>query len=68
MKITSLELSDSAILLILERRVHSNSIGVPSEHETELYILDFLKSKLHSLPVRGFLSFLEEQSLKDKKI
>jgi len=55
MKITSFEIDHDHILLVIESRVHSSYVGVPSSHETGMYILDFSKSELHPIRTEDLL-------------
>jgi hypothetical protein len=65
MKITGFDLDNETILLLVERKVLQSS-GIPSVHDTGMYLLSLSREKLHPIHPREFLLFVESQSLKKK--
>jgi len=69
MKITSLELGDETLLLVLEERVQEQGRMVNSFlHQTRMYLICLNKQTIHRLEVEDILNSLAEELIhKDKK-
>jgi hypothetical protein len=65
MKITGYDLDNETILLLVERKLRGIE-GLPSAHETGMYLLSLSREKLHPIQPREFLLYVESQSLKKK--
>jgi len=69
MKITSLELGDETLLLVLEERVLEQGRMVNSFfHQTRMYLICLNKQTIHRLEVEDILNSLAKELIhKDKK-
>jgi len=68
MKITGLELDNETILILIEQKSQGWAPGVPSNHQTRMYILSLSREKLHRLEVPVLLGLFPGTKLEQKKI
>jgi hypothetical protein len=68
MKITGLELDNETILILIEQKLQGWASGVPSNHQTRMYLLSLSREKLHRLEVLDLLSLFPETNEDEIKI